>query len=402
MVPELAAGMRSGSACASARRSVSTMRCDVSTLPPATAAGGDGVYDAALGREDLHGAHETGCRDGARRQQAAEDIKDCGPGDGVDGVEAAGSLRICSGEVHDGATTRGIVANGDANGDGAGEHSVVVEEVFGVPLASGHVCEDFAHQASRSLAPSLALLEAAGRGRSGDHSTIRVAPMRQAPSCAVRSPSRSFGVRTLARMSARICVSILPACMSLTGGMRIPSCAISRHGPMEPGIHSADVGVMGAIGDVEGGASAAAQKDGRDHGDVGQMGSATIGIVEKSHIAGRETERRENRGDRHRHRSQVDRHVVAHGDQFSVGGEDCGGVVAALFDVGRKRGAAKGRAHLDRDGMERVADDGRSSAGSGSASSSACLQCFVYWLPASRLPKPSTVADQPSATRWLH
>jgi hypothetical protein len=37
--PALAAGMRSGAAAASARRRTSTIRCDVSTLPPATAAG---------------------------------------------------------------------------------------------------------------------------------------------------------------------------------------------------------------------------------------------------------------------------------------------------------------------------------------------------------------------------
>ncbi len=39
MVPELAAGMRPGRAEASARNKVSTIRCDVSTFPPATAAG---------------------------------------------------------------------------------------------------------------------------------------------------------------------------------------------------------------------------------------------------------------------------------------------------------------------------------------------------------------------------
>ncbi len=40
MVPLLAAGTRSGSARASAPSTVSTMRCEVSTLPAATAAGG--------------------------------------------------------------------------------------------------------------------------------------------------------------------------------------------------------------------------------------------------------------------------------------------------------------------------------------------------------------------------
>src|SRR5579871_5808809 len=62
------------------------------------------------------------------------------------------------------------------------------------------------------------------------------------------------------------------------------------------------------------------------------------------------------------------RHVVAHGNQVGSGrvgrlmscvrGEDGGGVVAALFDVGREGGAAKGRAHFDGDGVECVTDDG--------------------------------------------
>ena len=75
MVPELAAGMRSGSAGASARMSVSTMRCEVSTLPPATAAGGTRVDDGACGSDDLDGPHEAGGGDGARRKQAAKDVE---------------------------------------------------------------------------------------------------------------------------------------------------------------------------------------------------------------------------------------------------------------------------------------------------------------------------------------
>jgi len=40
IVPWLAAGIRSGTAWANALNSTSTMRCDISTLPPATDAGG--------------------------------------------------------------------------------------------------------------------------------------------------------------------------------------------------------------------------------------------------------------------------------------------------------------------------------------------------------------------------
>ena len=54
----------------------------------------------------------------------------------------------------------------------------------------------------------------------------------------------------------------------------------------------------------------------------------------------------------------MDGHVVAHGDEVAFGGENGGRVVTALLDVGRERGAAQGSAHLDCDGVERMADDG--------------------------------------------
>ena len=124
------------------------------------------------------------------------------------------------------------------------------------------------------------------------------------------------------------------------------------------GIHTADVGVVSAIGDVERGPISAGEKDGRDHGDVGKMGTAAIGIVENRTFARFETEVGENSGDGHGHGAEVDGHVVAHGDEVALGRENGGGVVAALLDIRREGGAAQGCAHLDGDGMERMADDG--------------------------------------------
>jgi hypothetical protein len=57
IVPWLAAGMRSGSACASAPSTTSTMRCEVSTLPAATAAG-----DCALTRQSAGASTVTGAK----------------------------------------------------------------------------------------------------------------------------------------------------------------------------------------------------------------------------------------------------------------------------------------------------------------------------------------------------
>ena len=47
-------------------------------------------------------------------------------------------------------------------------------------------------------------------------------------------------------------------------------------------------------------------------------------------------------------------HVVAHGDDFTVCSEDGAGVVAALFDVGRKCSASQGCAHLLGDGVVEI------------------------------------------------
>src|SRR5208282_2503195 len=45
------------------------------------------------------------------------------------------------------------------------------------------------------------------------------------------------------------------------------------------------------------------------------------------------------------------RHVIAHGDDLSCGIEDGAGVVAALFNIGRKGSAAQGSSHFFGDGV---------------------------------------------------
>ena len=51
------------------------------------------------------------------------------------------------------------------------------------------------------------------------------------------------------------------------------------------------------------------------------------------------------------------RHVIAHGDDLTRGIEDGARVVAALFDIGRKGGAAQRRSHLFGDGVVEVLED---------------------------------------------
>ena len=138
-------------------------------------------------------------------------------------------------------------------------------------------------------------------------------------------------------------------------------------------VHAAHVGMMSAIGDIERGAILAGEKDRRNHGDIGQMCSAAIGIVEQSDVAGSQSQICEYSGDRHGHGAEVDGHVVAHGDEVAsppplrrrpvcgdhgVGRENGGGVIAALLDVGREGGTTQCGSHLNSNGVEGVADDG--------------------------------------------
>ena len=73
IVPWLAAGMSPGSAAASAPSATSTIRCEVSTLPPATAAGGRGFTRDPSGATTSIGAKQpalNGTSSGSRQRIA--------------------------------------------------------------------------------------------------------------------------------------------------------------------------------------------------------------------------------------------------------------------------------------------------------------------------------------------
>ena len=96
MVPALAAGTRSGTACASARSSTSTMRCEVSTLPPATAAGGSASTMLPAGVRKRERPQNARGRGRIVRQQAAQHIKARRERDGAHRIHAARNLRRTS------------------------------------------------------------------------------------------------------------------------------------------------------------------------------------------------------------------------------------------------------------------------------------------------------------------
>ena len=99
IVPEAAAGMRSGMACANARSSTSTMRCDVSTFPPATAAGGRAFTMVPSGAMTWIGRIRPGCGRNVFRQQAAKYVEACRVCDRPHRIHAALNLRITPGEI---------------------------------------------------------------------------------------------------------------------------------------------------------------------------------------------------------------------------------------------------------------------------------------------------------------
>ena len=122
---------------------------------------------------------------------------------------------------------------------------------------------------------------------------------------------------------------------------------------------AAHIRMMRAVGDVEGRfGRRVGEEDGQNHGDVRKVSAAGVGVVEDGDVAGREVDCGDGGRNRHGHGAEMHGHMVAHGDDTRPAVEDCAGVVAAFFDVGRERGAAQGCAHLLGDGVDGALEDG--------------------------------------------
>jgi hypothetical protein len=86
---------------------------------------------------------------------------------------------------------------------------------------------------------------------------------------------------------------------------------------------------------------------GRDEGDVRKVGSAPERIVQAGHVPRvKFTEGLQRLGHAHGHGTEMDGHVVAHGDGSPAGIEKGAGVVLALLDVGREGGPLECSPHL--------------------------------------------------------
>ena len=109
---------------------------------------------------------------------------------------------------------------------------------------------------------------------------------------------------------------------------------------------------MGPIGHEK--AEPAAQEDGGDAGDVGQMGPAPVGVVEDDQVALLKGHGPERRLDGEGHGAQVDGDVRALGQRLAGAVEAGAGKVLPLLDVGGEGGAAEDGGHFFGDGDEDV------------------------------------------------
>ena len=122
------------------------------------------------------------------------------------------------------------------------------------------------------------------------------------------------------------------------------------------GRHAADVGMVGAAGDEVFGP--AVGENGRDHGDVRQMGAAAPGVVEHDDVAlVKVVEGAHGRLDRGGHAAEVHGDVRGLGHHARLRVKDRAAEIEALLDVGAEAGAPQRLAHLLGDGGKQAAKD---------------------------------------------
>ena len=92
IVPWLAAGILCGSAWANALNRTSTMRCEVSTFPPATDAGWTALTTVPAGATTFNRRHQSGAGRHVALKQTTKDVGDCRNRDRFHGVDGAGAL----------------------------------------------------------------------------------------------------------------------------------------------------------------------------------------------------------------------------------------------------------------------------------------------------------------------
>ena len=178
--------------------------------------------------------------------------------------------------------------------------------------------------------------------------------MRFAAICAVRSPSRSCGVRTFASTRARTSSTSLPRRTSRTGGNDEPFLVELPGQRHRPRAHAAHVRMVRAVGDVVRRTRAPALEHGRHQRDVRQVRAAPVRVVEHHHVAGPHVDLVDGGPHGERHRAEVHRDVIGLCDGLAARVVDGARVVAPLLDVGREPRSAERDPHLLGDRHEQV------------------------------------------------
>ncbi len=122
---------------------------------------------------------------------------------------------------------------------------------------------------------------------------------------------------------------------------------------------AADIGVVAARGDEIADLLPPFVEDRRNHGDVGEVGAALIGIVERNHIARPQPAAAAGKHGAHAlaHRAEMHRHMRSVGDEPSFGIEQGTGEVEPLLDVDAARGVLEHDPRLARHMHEEIAEE---------------------------------------------
>ena len=112
--------------------------------------------------------------------------------------------------------------------------------------------------------------------------------------------------------------------------------------------NASNVGMVASVGHEEDGLLDALVEDGRDHGEVGQMGATCLRMVCQDDVTLAQVvaEGVHLVADGALHGPQVDRDVRGVGHEAAVGPEQGAGEVKPLLDVGRDRRPLKDSSHL--------------------------------------------------------
>ncbi len=314
-----------------------------------------GVGDQAFRVDDCDGPHEAGGEGNVFVEQAAEDIADGGHGDGVVGVDGSGWLRVRCAEVDD----RGIAADGDGGGDadGALGDAVAIEAVGKVPGSIGESAEARAHHALRVIAQVGQVPFDAGDAVAGDgfHQAGAAALDRHELGEQVAfALDRGSNVGEDEVEQAALDAALFDEEDGGNANALLIDFAGEGHGA---GAHTADVGMVGAIGEEEARLGIAFEKDRGDGGDIRKMCAAAKGIVDDGDIAGLKIDGLADVADGFGHGTEVNGHVIAHGGGFPGGVVDGAGVVAAFLDVDRECCFAEDDAHFAADGGGEMAEE---------------------------------------------